>query len=83
MFYKVIRLKTWNFFILRKVIKTSFKRSIHKSKDKLEYTHSDLWGPAQQVSLGSNNYFLSIIDDFLRRVWVYILKSKDYAGLCL
>ncbi|KAH9647611.1 hypothetical protein KPL70_025255 [Citrus sinensis] len=52
-------------------------RSIHKSNDKLEYVHSDLWGPAQQVSLGGNSYFLSIIDDYSMRVWVYTLKSKD------
>ncbi|KAH9647613.1 hypothetical protein KPL70_025255 [Citrus sinensis] len=47
------------------------------SNDKLEYVHSDLWGPAQQVSLGGNSYFLSIIDDYSMRVWVYTLKSKD------
>lgn len=28
------------------------------------------------MSLGGNSY-LSIINDFLRRVWVYILKRKD------
>ncbi|KAH9649101.1 hypothetical protein KPL70_025857 [Citrus sinensis] len=63
--------------VLGKATRASFNRSVYKSKDKLEYIHSDLWGPAQQVSLGGNSYFLSIIDDYSRRVWVYTLKSKD------
>ena len=63
--------------VLGKTTRTSFKRIVHKSKDKLEYVHSDLWGPAQQISLGGNSYFLSFIDDFSRKVWVYILKNKD------
>ena len=63
--------------VLGMATRASFNRSVHKSNDKLEYVHSDLWGPAQQVSLGGNSYFLSIIDDYSRRVWVYTLKSKD------
>ncbi|KAH9649116.1 hypothetical protein KPL70_025868 [Citrus sinensis] len=63
--------------VLGKATRSSFKRSVHKSKDKLEYVHSDLWGPAQQKSLGGNSYFLSFIDDYSRKVWVYTLKSKD------
>ncbi|KAH9703677.1 hypothetical protein KPL70_011177 [Citrus sinensis] len=63
--------------VLGKATRSSFKRSVHKSKDKLEYVHSDLWGPAQQISLGGNSYFLSFIDDYSRKVWVYTLKSKD------
>ncbi|KAH9687883.1 Integrase catalytic domain-containing protein [Citrus sinensis] len=62
--------------VLGKATRSSFKRSVHKSKDKLEYVHSDLWGPAQQISLGGNSYFLSFIDDYSRKVWVYTLKSK-------
>lgn len=30
-----------------KKTRASFKRSIHKSKDKLGYIHSDLWGSTQ------------------------------------
>ncbi|KAH9680636.1 Integrase catalytic domain-containing protein [Citrus sinensis] len=63
--------------VLGKTTRSSFKRSVHKFKDKLEYVHSDLWGPAQQISLGGNSYFLSFIDDYSRKVWVYTLKNKD------
>ncbi|KAK9078793.1 hypothetical protein SSX86_002851 [Deinandra increscens subsp. villosa] len=51
----------------------------HNSKGILDYAHADLWGPARTESLGGARYFLSIIDDFSRRVWVIILKTKDEA----
>lgn len=63
--------------VLGKATRASFKKSVHKSKDKLEYIHSCLWGPTQHVSLDGNSYFLSLINDYSRRVCVYVLKSKD------
>ena len=53
------------------------KKENHISKAPLEYIHSDLWGPSQALTHGGARYFLSIIDDFSRMVWVYVLKSKD------
>ncbi|GJT30599.1 retrovirus-related pol polyprotein from transposon TNT 1-94 [Tanacetum coccineum] len=39
----------------------------------------DLWGLSQVESLGGKRYFLSIVDDYSRRVWVYILWFKHEA----
>lgn len=64
--------------VISKSTKASFISSVHTSNDILHYVHSDLWGPAQEVSLGGARCFLSIIDDFSRRVWVYTLKNKDH-----
>ncbi|KAH9652997.1 hypothetical protein KPL70_027263 [Citrus sinensis] len=63
--------------VLGKSTRTSFKSSVHTTRSILDYIHSDLWGPAQVVSLRGARYFLSIIDDFSRRVWIYVLKSKE------
>ncbi|KAH9779137.1 Integrase catalytic domain-containing protein [Citrus sinensis] len=63
--------------VFGKSTRHSFKHSTSKSIGILDYIHSDLWGPAQTSSLGGNSYFLSIIDDYSRRVWVYVLKHKD------
>ncbi|KAH9648891.1 hypothetical protein KPL70_025781 [Citrus sinensis] len=63
--------------VLGKSTRTSFKSSVHTTRSILDYIHSDLWGPAQVVSLGGARYFLSIIDDFSRIVWIYVLKSKE------
>lgn len=32
-----------------------------------------------QLSISKCQYFLSIIDDYSRNVWLYFLKSKDEA----
>nr|GEY07837.1 hypothetical protein [Tanacetum cinerariifolium] len=39
----------------------------------------DLWGPSQVESLGGKKYFLSIVDDYSKRVWVYLLRFKHEA----
>lgn len=48
-----------------------------KTKDVLELVHTDLWGPSPVTSMGSARYFLSFIDDWSRKCFIYILKTKD------
>ena len=59
-----------------KQCKQRFKVGNHNSKYVLDYIHSDLWGPSPVVSYGGALYFLTFIDDYSRRVWVYMLKRK-------
>ena len=63
--------------IYGKAKRLKFAVAEHHSKGTLDYIHSDLWGPAYVFSHSGARYFLSIIDDFSRKVWVFILKSKD------
>ncbi|GAB2287662.1 hypothetical protein Dimus_037947 [Dionaea muscipula] len=63
--------------ILGKQTRLTFHKGTHLAKECLEYVHADLWGPSRVVTPGGNRYFLSIVDDFSRSVWVYLLKSKD------
>jgi transposase InsO family protein len=46
----------------------------------LEIVHSDVCGPMRTTSLGGARYFVTYIDDFSKKVWVYLLNSK---GECL
>ncbi|WCJ44212.1 Retrovirus-related Pol polyprotein from transposon TNT 1-94 [Euphorbia peplus] len=48
-------------------------------KEKLELVHSDLWGPAPVKSLGGAYYYMTLIDDCTRKLWVYFLKKKSEA----
>lgn len=42
--------------------------------------HSDLWGaPSVVPSLVEKQYFITFIDDYSRKVWIYFLKTKDKA----
>ena len=65
--------------ILGKAKKLPYPRGTHSSTMPLDYAHSDLWGPAQEDSIGGGKYYMSIIDDFSRKIWIYILKQKSEA----
>jgi hypothetical protein len=43
----------------------------------LHLVHSDLCGPLSSPSFYGCKYFLTFIDDFSRRTWVYLLKLKS------
>ncbi|GJR94569.1 retrovirus-related pol polyprotein from transposon TNT 1-94 [Tanacetum coccineum] len=45
----------------------------------IDYVHADLWGPSRVESMSGYRYFLSIVDDYLRRVWVHFLRHKNEA----
>lgn len=45
----------------------------------LQLVHTDICGPIEPHSFGGNKYFISFIDDFSRKVWVYFLKEKSAA----
>ena len=43
----------------------------------LDYVHADVWGPSTVPTHGGNRYFLSIIDNFSRKVFVFLMKHKS------
>lgn len=53
--------------------------STHTTKAMLDYVHSDIWRPARVPSRGGARFFISFIDDWSRKVWVYLLKHKNQA----
>ncbi|KAH0665930.1 hypothetical protein KY285_027136 [Solanum tuberosum] len=59
--------------VFGKQIRVKFsKKALHKTKDKLDYIHSDLWGPNIIPSKSGARY---LIDDYSKMVWVYFLKT--------
>lgn len=54
-----------------------FPLSDHKSKNLGELVHLDLWGPYRVTSREGYKYFLTIVDDYSRAVWTYMIKTKD------
>nr|GEY13263.1 copia LTR rider [Tanacetum cinerariifolium] len=65
--------------ILGMSYRVSFGVGRHITQGVIDYVHSDLWGPSQVESLGGKRYFLSIVDDYSKRVWVYLLRFKHEA----
>ncbi|GJU57695.1 retrovirus-related pol polyprotein from transposon TNT 1-94 [Tanacetum coccineum] len=60
-----------------KTTRVKFRTVIYKTQGILDYVHSDVWGPSKTRSLGGRHYYVTFVDDFSRRVWVYMLKTKD------
>ncbi|GJU73539.1 putative RNA-directed DNA polymerase [Tanacetum coccineum] len=54
-----------------------FPLSEHKTTNIGDLVHLDLWGPYKVVSKDGFRYFLTIVDDYTRGVWIYLLKTKD------
>lgn len=75
---KVSVLDSCEDYIYGRAKHVGFTLAQHDTKEKLEYVHSDLWG-AQSVpmSLSRCQYFISFIDGYTHKVWVYFLKTKD------
>lgn len=42
----------------------------------MEIVHLYLCGPIQTPSIDGSYYFLTFIDDFTRKTWVYFIKHK-------
>lgn len=42
----------------------------------MQLIHSDIFGPLESPYLSHDVYFLTFIDDFGRKSWVYFLKHK-------
>ncbi|CAI7874177.1 unnamed protein product [Closterium sp. NIES-53] len=59
-----------------KFTKFPFSSGTGPAKAPLALVHMDVVGPTRAPSLSSSRYFLTIVDDHTRAVWVYPLKTK-------
>ncbi|CAN1284730.1 Retrovirus-related Pol polyprotein from transposon RE1 [Linum perenne] len=60
-----------------------FPRSSIKSIACFELLHCDIWGDYKTASFTGAHYFLTIVDDFSRATWVFLMKSKSEVGTLL
>lgn len=62
-----------------KAKRLKFSAREHITEGIFDYVLSNLWGPSRTVSHGGARYFWSIIDDYSRKVLVYLMKNKNDA----
>jgi hypothetical protein len=62
---------------LGKFTKASFPSSDTRSVGILDLVHTDVCGPMSQASLSGREYYLTFIDDYSRKTWIYFLKTKS------
>ena len=51
----------------------------YRATKQLELVHGDLCGPMSPATLGGRRYFLLLVDDATRYMWVVLLDSKAAA----
>ena len=60
-----------------KNVKSPFPSSDSEAKGILDIVHSDVCGPMTTTSLSRYVYYVSFIDDYSRKTWIYFLKGKN------
>ncbi|WVZ92975.1 hypothetical protein U9M48_039002 [Paspalum notatum var. saurae] len=55
------------------------KKAKYRAGDRLELVHGDLCGPISPATHGGRKYFLLLVDDTTRFMWLRLLSSKDEA----
>lgn len=55
------------------------QRALRRSTEVLQLLHGDLCGPITPPTPSGNRYFLLLVDDYSRYMWIALLPSKDGA----
>lgn len=53
-----------------------FHVSTRNTTTDFELLHMDIWGPYTQPSLTRTSYMLTLVDDYSRACWIYLLQHK-------
>lgn len=48
-----------------------------RAAEPLVVIHSDVCGLTETLSLGGNKYFVIFVDEFTRKMWLYLIKLKS------
>ena len=60
--------------------RNSFHLSMNKASDFFALIHCDIWGSYHVASSTGAHYFLTIVDDYSRATWVYLMMGKYEVG---
>lgn len=64
---------------MAKFTRLSFQNSSSHAKESFELLHMDICGPYKVPYKSKYRYFLTLVDDYSRNTWVYLLKLKSDA----
>jgi hypothetical protein len=54
-----------------------FPYEVTRVKGIMELIHNDVFGPIPIPSLGVSMYYVSFIDDFSMKIWLYFLRNES------
>jgi transposase InsO family protein len=59
------------------------QKALRRSPEPLQLLHGDLCGPITPATPSGNRYFLLLVDDYSRYMWIALLPSKDVAAAAI
>jgi hypothetical protein len=59
------------------------KTATYQAEELLELVHRDLCGPITPATHGGRRYFLLLVDDYSRYMWLQLLTSKAEAAAAI
>lgn len=62
---------------LAKQTRKTFPHSFIQTPNPFELIHVDIWGPYNTPTLSGASYFLTIVDDYTRATWTYLMACKN------
>lgn len=62
--------------------RTSFPTNGSRANELLGVVHSDVCGPMSTSPLGGNKYYVTFIDDYSRKVTIFLIKNKSQVFDC-
>lgn len=66
--------------LIGKQPRTAFiSTTTHRSKELLNVVYFDVNGPLEVPLMGRIKYFISFLDEFSKKIWVYLIKAKSGA----
>ncbi|KAF5453563.1 hypothetical protein F2P56_028460, partial [Juglans regia] len=68
---------------LAKQHRLPFPHSEHSSLHAFDIVHCDIWGPNSTIAVDGSRFFLTIVDDFSKTTWVYMLQNKSETRACI
>ena len=66
--------------VMEKQHRKPFPKKSVKASQTLDLVYSDVCGPISLTSIGGSMYFLTFINDFSGKTWIYVLKRKEISG---
>lgn len=63
-----------------KQTKNSFHSSQSKTTQAFELVHVDTWGPYRVQTHNGFKFFLTVVDDFTKMTWIFLMKQKSEAA---
>lgn len=61
---------------LAKQRRNTYPISTSKTMSPLELLHIDIWGPFKYVSRNNCKMFITIVDDYSRMCWIFLIRNK-------